>query len=316
MAESWRLLTGIPMPDDRINPIQITTPTEADNSQLGQTQGSAPTRDFQYEAAYHMAVDEAMITAYRSAKMPPTLRLYTWQRPSLTIGYFQSIQEELDWSVCQSNKIPVIRRITGGRAVLHGRDLTYSVVAGPSSIFPTKSIQKTFLTISRAFLLSFSYLGLRAEAVASSPKHVKTPLCFASPSWYEIVCEGRKVIGSAQRRWRDAFLQQGSVLIEFNPLDFYRFFRFPTEKHRTMMVRRAGKQAAGLSECARRTVSFQEVQEAMVVGFERALGIVLKPGTLTAQEIEIARYLTLNKYSLDDWNLKRKTPPSSALINP
>ena len=204
----------------------------------------------------------------------------------------------------------MIRRITGGRAVLHGRDLTYSVVAGPSSlVFPTKSIQETFLTISRAFLRSLRYLGLNAEAVSSSPKHIKNSLCFASPSWHEIVCEGRKVIGSAQRRWRDAFLQQGSVLIEFDPSEFYRLFQFPTEKQRTEMIRAAGEKAAGLSECSKRTLSFQEVQDALVLGFEQALGVVLKPGTLTAHEIELARHLTLNKYSQDDWNLRRVTPP-------
>ncbi len=310
MVETWRLLTGTPIGDDRINHIQITT----HNSQLGQTQGSAPTHDsqltthdFQYEAAFNMAVDEAIVTTYRQAKTTPTLRLYTWHRPSLTIGYFQSIQKEMDWSACQRDQVPVVRRITGGRAVLHGQDLTYSVVAGPSSaVFPTKTTQDAFFTISRAFIRSLTSLGLRVETAVSSPKHVKTPLCFASPSRYEITCEGRKVIGSAQRQWHDAFLQQGSVLIEFEPSDFYRFFKFPTDAQRTDMIRMAGVQAAGLSECARRTVSFKEVEGSLISGFEQALGVVLKPGTLTAQEIEIAHHLTLNKYSQDDWNLRRR----------
>lgn len=311
MTETWRLLTNLPIPTDLPNCIPSTSATSSALGGFGegpslQPPEVVPDPKHRLEAAFNMAVDEAIVTAYDKVKTPPTLRLYTWQKPSLTMGYFQSVQEQLDWPVCKNHQIPVIRRITGGRAVLHGQDLTYSVIAGLSSpTFPTQNIKETFFTIGQALLWSLKCLGISAEAAASSPRNDKSPLCFASPSWYEITCKGRKVIGSAQRRWKDVFLQQGSALIEFNPSDFYRFFRFPTTGQRTRLIRLAETQAAGLSECAKRSLSSDEVKAAVVAGFEKTLKIVLKPGGLTAQEMELAHHLTLKKYLRNDWNLRR-----------
>jgi len=258
------------------------------------------------DAALNMAIDEAMVSAYRKGGMPPTLRLYTWREPALTIGYFQEISEELDWAACQSRKVSVVRRITGGRAVLHGQDITYSVVAGPHSpSFPTQTIRGTFLTISHAFISALDHLGLTAEAVESSSRNPKSPLCFASPSWYEITCEGRKVIGSAQRRWREGFLQQGSVLLSFEPNEFYRLFRFETEARRLEMVIAAKTKVAGLNDFVKLPLSHRKVKEALVTGFEQALGVTFEEGVLTPEEIEEAHRLALEKYSQDAWNLKR-----------
>lgn len=294
MAETWRLLSGPLILNEKIK------------------------REQRADAAFNMAIDEAMVSAYRKGGMSPTLRLYTWHEPALTIGYFQEISEELDWAACQSRKVSVVRRITGGRAVLHGRDITYSVVAGPHSpIFASQTLRGTFLIISHAFISALSRLGLKAESasggVESSSRSLKSasggPLCFASPSWYEITCEGRKVIGSAQRRWREGFLQQGSVLLSFRPEEFYRLFRFESalggEARRLEMVIAAKAKVAGLNDFVELPLPHRRVEEALVTGFEQALGITFEKGVLTPEEIEEARRLTLEKYSQNAWNLKR-----------
>jgi lipoate-protein ligase A len=297
MGETWRLLSDLSLPTEQIGKEQ-----RADASVVS-------------EAAWNMAVDEAIVMAYRKGDVLPTLRLYAWPEPALTIGYFQEISEELDWGACQNHKVSVVRRITGGRAVLHGRDLTYSVVAGSrSSLFSRKDLRQTFYVISRAFLRALEDLGLKAESVTSGVRpsgNTRSPLCFASSSWYEITCENRKVIGSAQRRWPGAFLQQGSVLLEFDPEGFYRLFRFKTENQRLERIQAAKTKVAGLNDLAPEPSPYRKVEGAVIAGFEEALGVTFKEEGLSPQEAESAHRLVLEKYALDAWNLKRVTPSSS-----
>lgn len=303
MAETWRLVLGSGF---TVHSSRFTAWADTEVCPYSQL----TTHNYLLEAALNMAIDEAMVSAYRKGGMPPTLRLYTWREPAMTIGYFQEISGELDWATCQSHKVSVIRRITGGRAVLHGQDITYSVVAGPhSAIFASQTLRGTFLTISHALMGALGRLGLKAEAVESSSRSLQSPLCFASPSWSEITCEGRKVIGSAQRRWREGFLQQGSILLSFEPEEFYRLFRFESalsgEARRLEMVKAAKTKVAGLNDFVELPLSPRKVEEALVMGFEQALGVTFEKDVLTPEEIEEARRLALEKYSQDAWNLKR-----------
>ncbi|MBI3811844.1 MAG: lipoate--protein ligase family protein [Nitrospirae bacterium] len=255
------------------------------------------------EAAWNMAVDEAIAESCRQDLVPPTIRFYTWTRPALTLGYFQKAERDLDQDHCQREGIQIVRRITGGRAVLHGNDLTYCVAAGADSAELPGTIRGSFLEISRGFIEGLHRLGVEADSVRAPAKETgRSPLCFMSASWYEITCKGRKIIGSAQRRWKDGMLQQGSLLLGFDPEAYYKFFRFPDETRREEIIRESRSRVIGLNDLIPTRVTPKTIMMQIATGFEKALGIRLKPAGLTPFEYERAVQLTQTKYTAVSWN--------------
>jgi len=258
------------------------------------------------EPDWNMAVDEAIAESCRRGLSLPTLRLYRWKHPALTIGYFQKIERDIDEAACRAERIPVIRRITGGRAVLHGNDLTYSVASGIHVPELPSTIRGTFLEISRGLIEGLRQLGLQAESVRSPVREKgRSPVCFMSTSWYEISCNGRKIIGSAQRRWKDGMLQQGALLFDFDPNLYYKLFRFPDQARREDMIAEIRDRIGGLNGLLTTRANPQSVSNQIASGFEKALDIRLKPAGLTAFELERAHQLTRTKYSDSTWNRNR-----------
>jgi lipoate-protein ligase A len=254
-------------------------------------------------AAWNMAVDEAIAESCRRELAPPTIRFYTWTRPALTIGYFQKAERDLDQRVCRREEIPIVRRITGGRAVLHGNDLTYCVASGAQVAELPSTIRGSFLAISRGFIEGFRRLGVEADAVRAPVKETdRSPLCFMSRSWYEITCKGRKIIGSAQRRWKDGMLQQGSLLLGFDPEGYYQFFRFPDETRRERIIQESRSRVVGLDALVPTRMTPKTIVKQIATGFETSLGIMLKPAGLTPLEQERAEVLARTKYSAASWN--------------
>jgi len=157
--------------------------------------------------AYNMAVDEELLARAQAGETTPTLRLYTWNPPAVSIGRFQKIGTAVDVEACRRRGIDIVRRITGGRAVLHHQELTYSIIARTDDpLFPT-NVHGTYKIIAAGLLQGLRDLGIPAEMVSRSSRHAvlvkkdsKDPACFSSPSWYEILVRNRKIIGSAQRR--------------------------------------------------------------------------------------------------------------------
>jgi len=252
---------------------------------------------------WNMAVDEAIAESCRLGLAPPTLRFYEWKEAALTIGYFQKIERDIDQEVCRTEKVAVIRRITGGRAVLHGNDLTYSVASGVDVPELPDTIRGTFLAISRGLIEGLLQLGLQAESVRSPALEAgRSPVCFMSASWYEIICNGRKIIGSAQRRWKDGMLQQGSLLFDFDPVAYYKLFRFPEQAVRERMIAESRDRISGLNSLLLTRVNPKTVSDQIARGFEKAVGIQFEPAGLTEFELERAHELTRIKYSNPDWN--------------
>jgi lipoate-protein ligase A len=244
-------------------------------------------------AEINMAIDEAVALAFSEGKVPPTLRLYRWAQPSLSIGSFQKLEPE--WiDRFGSNALPLVRRITGGRALLHDRELTYSVVAGARDPLFPDGIKGTFYTIARGLLAGMKRLGVDAEIhVPSERRPLQSPLCFESTSWYEITAAGRKVIGSAQKRWVGHFLQHGSLILEKSP----RIESFPdlvSENQTTL--------ANLLTTLPNET----EIEQAFLLGFGEALSIQLEPGALTEEERAVADRLVKEKYGASSWTLQRQ----------
>ncbi|HEY5595138.1 MAG TPA: biotin/lipoate A/B protein ligase family protein [Nitrospiria bacterium] len=258
-------------------------------------------------AAWNMAVDEAIAESCRRELVPPTIRFYAWTRPALTIGYFQKAERDLDQTVCRKEEISIVRRVTGGRAVLHGDDLTYSVASGAHGAELPDTIRGSFLAISRGFIQGLYHLGVEADAVRAPAKETgRSPLCFMSTSLYEITCQGRKIIGSAQRRWKDGMLQQGSLLLGFNPEAYYKFFRFPDETRRERIIQESRSRVIGLGDLVPTRMTPEMIVRRIATGFEQALGLTLKPAGLTPLEHERAEQLARTKYAADSWNRFRQ----------
>ncbi len=161
------------------------------------------------DAFYNMALDEAIASAVRENVSPSTLRFYGWTLPSISIGCFQKT-DNLDLGYAFLAGIPVVRRPTGGRGILHGDELTYSFSSPNEGAF-AGGLFESYQALSAAFSLVFSRLGLLIETQKRKHAPGRSPLCFQSASFGEITVGGKKIIGSAQRRRRNGFLQQGSI---------------------------------------------------------------------------------------------------------
>ena len=170
----------------------------------------------------NMAVDAELLASVESAEEPRTvLRFYSWIRPTISLGRNQKPEKAVDLNVCREEGIEVVRRPTGGRAVLHDDELTYAVVSNDLSYFADGSIYETYRVISEGLSAGYGSLGVKTllapdtRRMGSSRNGSDYP-CFVSPSRYELMVDGRKIVGSAQRRLRRSFLQHGSMPITCN----------------------------------------------------------------------------------------------------
>ncbi len=162
---------------------------------------------------YNMAVDEYLM-GLSATRGVPVLRLYQWERPTLSVGRNQRLDKTVDFQACHDAGVHIVRRMTGGQAVLHGSDLTYAVSAPLDGSDFGESILSTYRALSRVFLLVFSELGFRptVQTYSGRQRHaLASPICFVTPSAQEILIGGKKLVGSAQRRRPEGFLQHGSI---------------------------------------------------------------------------------------------------------
>ncbi|WP_353684902.1 lipoate--protein ligase family protein [Thermodesulfovibrio sp. 3907-1M] len=163
----------------------------------------------EHDPYFNMAVDEAISFFVRTGKVLPTFRLYGWNKKAVTIGEFQKI-EEINRDFCIANQIPVVRRPTGGKGILHNDDVTYSFSCKKEGRFKGNLFQ-AYEILSHVFLKAFNLTGIFAEVKKEKRVINKSSLCFARSSFGEICFKNVKIIGSAQKRWIDGFLQQGTI---------------------------------------------------------------------------------------------------------
>ncbi len=229
-------------------------------------------------AAYNMAVDEELLARAQAGEHTPVLRFYTWNPPAVSLGRFQKIEEAVDAEACRKHGFDIVRRITGGRAVLHKDELTYCVVARTDNALFPPDVHGTYRVIAAALLAGLKNLGIPVEMVSRGGRHAnlvdknaKDPACFSSPSWYEIVVNGKKLVGSAQRRLSGAFLQHGSILISYDPaLEAEVIPGFRSECNITSITHELGT-----------VIPLSEIKTSILAGFSEALGITLRLTTNT-----------------------------------
>jgi lipoate-protein ligase A len=271
------------------------------------------------DGRFNMALDEALLISCRQDLSSPVLRLYRWNPPAVSIGYSQSAQKAVDIRKCRRQGVDLVRRITGGRAVLHREEITYSVCASSSS-FPElgDNVGETYRRLSLALLESLRILGVEADWVRPSTETKPLPLsaggctpCFLSNSRYELTVEGKKLVGSAQRRFsvrsgervRHSFIQHGSI--PTGEGDHGLASLLPDEDLTWQIQQSLSEKSTHLRAVLGREVSTEDMGRAMKQGFERCFDCRLQESRLRQSEIQAARVLSREKYASDRWNLRR-----------
>jgi lipoate-protein ligase A len=248
-------------------------------------------------AFFNIALDEAISEAVRKKLSPPTLRLYQWDKPSISIGYFQKISD-INIDYCSKMGYPIVRRPTGGRAILHDSELTYSLSARiDSSPFKGRLIED-YTFISKALVSGLKLAGIDAQISFSKKRcfRQKSPACFKVASYGEITINGKKVIGSAQKRYNNGFLQQGSILLNFDARKLRDVLRFNDKED--------FKEIGALREYAPE-ISYNDLKNSLKEAFEMVLKVKMISDNPTDFELQLAKELELKKYSTQEWNLRR-----------
>lgn len=260
---------------------------------------SAPAR-----GAWNMAVDEAILEHVLRGEVPPTLRLYAWEPPCLSLGHAQPFAE-VDAARLQAHGWEVVRRPTGGRAILHADELTYSVTAPQSEPRLRGNVIESYKRLAAALLNALHRLGLPAEALPkkeeSNTRINPEPICFEVPSHYEITVQGKKLIGSAQARKRGGVLQHGTLPLSGDLRRITQALRFPDEVARARAAERLLQRAATLEALLQRPVTWESAADALQAAFEQTLNLTFEHSDLTPGERERAEQLMQKKYARPEW---------------
>ncbi|MDH7563869.1 MAG: biotin/lipoate A/B protein ligase family protein [Candidatus Bathyarchaeota archaeon] len=245
-----------------------------------------------HDAYINMAIDEAILTAKIGNLVPSTLRFYQWKPSAVTIGKFQNIQNEVYVENCKTVGVDIVRRITGGGTVFHDAEgeITYSVVASKEEL-QARDIAEVYARIYAALAEALRALNIQADFNEGNAK--------TCPN---LTVKGRKISGSAQSHKAGVFLQHGTLLINANLEKMFTLLRVPWAKTCMEVVNVAKHKITSIEQELNKDVTTEEAQQALIKGFEKALGIRLIDGTLTPYERELAERLCKEKYSTDEWN--------------
>jgi len=255
----------------------------------------------------NMAVDEAVLEAVAGRQSLPTLRFYAWQPPCLSIGYAQAVQDEVDLGACRARGIDLVRRPTGGRAILHTDELTYSVVAPQDDPRVAGEIVESYRRLCQGLLAGLRMLGLDAVQAGRKPSKPKTlsAACFDAPSDYEITVQGKKLVGSAQARRRGVVLQHGALPLLGDVTRIVDVLNLPEDEQEAFRAALRAR-ATTLEAALGRVVAFDEVAHVLAQGFARALNLELVPGELSPDERARAGVLGAEKYAAEGWTFQKE----------
>ena len=259
-------------------------------------------------AAWNMAVDELLFESCQAhlrnnrppEEAPVTFRVYAWSPPAISLGRGQTAERDIFLGRLADEGIDICRRLTGGRAVLHDCELTYSIT-GPE-IFLGDTMEETYRRISEGLAEGLMSLGAQVELSApSGSAYASQGSCFATASVWEIAIGGQKMVGSAQCREGGAVLQHGSILLRSSEERLASLLK-PRGAER-VLSRRA--RAVGLWEVLGEEISFRDVADASKAGLEKVLGFRFSPRALSEVENAGALKISRTRYENEEWTLAR-----------
>lgn len=239
--------------------------------------------------ALNMGIDEALLGSVSIGAAPPTLRLYAWSPPCVTVGYFQSLEEEVDLEACRAAGIDAVRRLTGGGAVFHEAEATYSVVLPLGHELAPEDILESYRRICAGIVAGLGRLGVDA---------VFAPI-------NDIAVGGQKVSGNAQTRRKGCLLQHGTVLLGLDPERMFSLLKVPAEKLRGRLIEDVNARVTCLRTLLGREVGYAEAAGALREGFASAWGAELEEAALSAEEEAEARKLAEERFAMSEWNGRR-----------
>ena len=248
--------------------------------------------------SWNMAVDEHLFEAL-AGEGETVVRFYRWARPTASLGYSQSVARTIDLDYCRRQGIDVVRRLTGGKLVLHEKEITYCVASADEESFST-TLSASYRLISEALVLGLKTMGLAAVLAGPPPESYRRGVmpCFSFPARDEIEIGGRKVVGSAQKRVGSRFLQHGSIPLEADP-------------DRDRRIAAAGRAAPSnvrvisLSEALGRPVEFDWAVARLVEGLAERFQVGFKARSLLPADLESIRRLERERYANAGWTLGR-----------
>lgn len=268
-------------------------------------------RDGVAEGTRNMAADEALLRACAAGDAPPTFRLYRWKGPVLSVGYFQDVDREIDLEACRALGVGVVRRPTGGKAVLHGEDLSFSVVAA-ESYEPFRGRARALLRrIGRALIASLKRCGVDAEFAATDDAEggrsrlPEGPACFQSLQPHEVVVGRRKVAGIAQARRNGGVLVHGAVLISCDRSLLAGVLRIGNGHREGDALR-----VAALDELLPCVSVIDRLSQGLVGGLEEEFGVSIRPGARSREEVSMVDHLVRVKYTGSNWNVGALESPA------
>ena len=240
--------------------------------------------------AYNMGVDRALAEDLAAG---PVLRFYDWYPPAVSCGYGQRPEREVDPDVCRAMGVDIVRRPTGGRAVLHWEELTYCIVCDPEALGPGMGIEEIYRAIGECLVEGLRIFGAAVElervrrSIGPTRDKGATRPCFSSAARYELKYRGRKLVGSAQRRYRHCILQHGSILLGRAHQRLPQLMRIDPVA-RKEWPRHLQARSIDLAACVERPVDRAELVNCLVRGFSRRLGAEMSRDTLSEEEIRRA----------------------------
>ena len=300
-AKQWRLLAHDHLFDSKKS-LLINEGTL--DATTGDSKANAPsdisTNIQAFTGAYNMAVDQAILAEVEAGNSPPTFRLYGWSPACISLGHSQNAERELDMERVRHFGYDVVIRPTGGRAVLHIQELTYSLIAAHDSETWCATQDLSYRTISQAVAQCLAEAGFGVTLDRGYPVEkpqglrAMTP-CFSSTARSEVVWGERKVVGSAQRRLRHAFLQHGSILVSRGHRNMVECLKLDEER-RVQYLEILDRNAISLEEAFGRPVTWTELAQGFSERFATAVGITLTPDTLTKNEFDTVQRLVWSNH--------------------
>ena len=216
----------------------------------------------------NMAMDRAVLVENSNGNVPPTVRFYTWKPSAISIGYFQSLQDEVDLEKCNMIGVDCVRRITGGGAVFHENELTYSIVIPESHSQIPKNILDSYGRICGAIIKGLKQLDIESQYYPIN----------------DIITDGKKISGNAQTRKLKTVLQHGTVLLDVDVEKMFTILKVPDEKIKDKLISDVRKRVTSVKNILGKDVSFIDSAEAMKIGFEKEFNVELVKGKLTKKE--------------------------------
>jgi lipoate-protein ligase A len=254
------------------------------------------------DGAMNMAIDEAITEGVRDGRVPPTLRFYAWEPACLSLGYAQPVSD-VDFSCLAARGWEVVRRLTGGRAILHTDELTYSIAVPIDEPRVAGGVVESYRRLSRGLMLGLDQLHapVQSNKSADGARGFKGPVCFEVPSDYEITANGRKLLGSAQTRRGEVVLQHGALPLTGDLSRICDVLSFESEMDRGKAKQRVLARAITLEEALGRRISMARAVGALMTGFAEALNLEFEEASLSEMEMARAEELRATKYTTKEW---------------